>query len=538
MGKIKKINMKYTLYEDQERVKKSLGKAVTNNKNVLCYAPTGFGKTILSKVIIDSLTSKGKRVLFTVPRIKLATQTRDKYGYGNLLLGSKSEDNGSLLTIASVQSLYSRKHTDHYDFIFIDECHFAHGSEYVNYIFDTYTSAKIIGLSATPIDENGYLLRGYDEIVSEVTVKELINGGRLCDVNVYTSLVQPKLSEIPTVNGDYNQKQASEIVREEKILSNTMSEWKKYGGKMKTLVFASDIKHSEVMKDEFIKLGYTCGVVHSQIKDDKITATYSDFNTNKIQVLINVDMATFGFDEPGIECLLFARPIKSLRLYKQMVGRGLRTFKGKDKCLIIDCANVVMDNGFPTDEVPFIKKPVITKTVDRILDLERETSGEVTKEISKKRIDYLTKVGSLFDLYNQKKYTKESDFQDDVRKFLKSLGFFMWRQNSGAMFKDGRWIQFTDRKGLPDIAVIYNGVYIGIELKMKTGAFTKHQKETLPLMIEAGVYVYVVDNFEELFNITESIRENIIKTSEGILIKNKLLSMSDQQKKYRKKLGI
>ena len=236
MGKIKKINMKYTLYEDQERVKKSLGKAVTNNKNVLCYAPTGFGKTILSKVIIDSLTSKGKRVLFTVPRIKLATQTRDKYGYGNLLLGSKSEDNGSLLTIASVQSLYSRKHTDHYDFIFIDECHFAHGSEYVNYIFDTYTSAKIIGLSATPIDENGYLLRGYDEIVSEVTVKELINGGRLCDVNVYTSLVQPKLSEIPTVNGDYNQKQASEIVREEKILSNTMSEWKKYGGDRKSVV--------------------------------------------------------------------------------------------------------------------------------------------------------------------------------------------------------------------------------------------------------------------------------------------------------------
>ena len=317
-----------------------------------------------------------------------------------------------------------------------------------------------------------------------------------------------------------------------------MSEWKKYGGDMKTLVFASDIKHSEVLKSEFKRLGYNADVVHSKKKDVEIEKAYDDFNKNKVQILINVDMATFGFDEPGIECLLFARPIKSLRLYKQMVGRGLRTFKGKDKCLIIDCANVVMDNGFPTDEVPFIKKPVITKTVDRILDLERETSGEVTKEISKKRIDYLTKVGSLFDLYNQKKYTKESDFQDDVRKFLKSLGFFMWRQNSGTMFKDGRWIQFTDRKGLPDIAVIYNGVYIGIELKMKTGAFTKHQKETLPLMIEAGVYVYVVDNFEELFNITESIRENIIKTSEGILIKNKLLSMSDQQKKYRKKLGI
>jgi len=530
--------MEYKLYEDQERVKKSLGKAVAKNKNVLCYAPTGFGKTILSKVIIDSLTERGKRVLFTVPRIKLAIQTREKYGYGNLLLGDKSEDNGSNLTIASVQSLYSRKHTDHYDFIFIDECHFAHGSEYVNYIFNTYTSAKIIGLSATPIDENGYLLQGYDEIVSEVSVRELIDGGRLCDIDVYTSLVQPKLEDVAITNGDYNQKKASEVVREEKILANTMSEWKKYGGGMKTLVFASDIKHSEVLKSEFKRLGYTADVVHSKKKDIEIEKAYADFNKNNVQILINVDMATFGFDEPSIECLLFARPIKSLRLYKQMVGRGLRTFKGKERCLMIDCANVVLDNGYPTDEVPFVKKPVITKTVDRMLDLERETSGEVTKEISKERIDYLTKVGSLFDLYNQKVYKKESDFQDDVRTFLKTLGFFVWRQNSGTLFKDGRWIHFTDRKGLPDIAVIYNGVYIGIELKMKTGTFTKHQKETIPLMVGAGCNVFVVDNFEELFNITESMKDNIVKTDDGILIRNKFFELSDSQKKYRRKLGI
>ncbi len=530
--------MKYTLYEDQKRVKKSLGKAVAKNKNVLCYAPTGFGKTILSKVIIDSLVKQGRRVMFTVPRIKLAIQTHEKYGYGNLLLGDKSEDNGSNLTIASVQSLYSRKHKDDYDFIFIDECHFAHGSEYVNYIFDTYTSAKIIGLSATPIDENGYLLQGYDEIVSEVSVRELIDGGRLCDIDVYTSLVQPQLSEVPTANGDYNQKQASEVVREEKILANTMSEWKKYGGEKKTLVFASDIKHSEVLKSEFKRLGYTSDVVHSKKNDKEIEKAYKDFNQNKVQVLINVDMATFGFDEPSIECLLFARPIKSLRLYKQMVGRGLRTFKGKDRCLMIDCANVVLDNGYPTDEIPFIKKPVITKTVDRMLNLERETSGEVTKEISKERIDYLTKVGSLFDLYNQKVYKKESDFQDDVRTFLKTLGFFVWRQNSGTMYKDGRWIHFTDRKGLPDITVIYNGIYIGLELKMKTGAFTKHQKETIPLMVGAGCNVFVVDNFEELFNITESMKNNIINTEDGVLVRSKFFELSDSQKKYRRKLGI
>ena len=205
---------------------------------------------------------------------------------------------------------------------------------------------------------------------------------------------------------------------------------------------------------------------------------------------------------------------------------------------MIDCANVVLDNGYPTDEIPFIKKPVITKTVDRMLNLERETSGEVTKEISKERIDYLTKVGSLFDLYNQKVYKKESDFQDDVRTFLKTLGFFVWRQNSGTMYKDGRWIHFTDRKGLPDITVIYNGIYIGLELKMKTGAFTKHQKETIPLMVGAGCNVFVVDNFEELFNITESMKNNIINTEDGVLVRSKFFELSDSQKKYRRKLGI
>lgn len=89
-------------------------------------------------------------MLFTVPRIKLAEQTRASFGFGNLILGNKTKNENSLCTIASVQSLLSRKIDEHFDFILIDEAHFAHGSKYINYIFDTYPNAKIIGLSATP----------------------------------------------------------------------------------------------------------------------------------------------------------------------------------------------------------------------------------------------------------------------------------------------------------------------------------------------------------------------------------------------------
>jgi superfamily II DNA or RNA helicase len=527
--------MKYELYEDQVRTKNALRVSMAKHKKVLCYAPTGFGKTILSKDMIDSITAANKKVLFTVPRIKLATQTQDKFGYGNLLLGDKSKDNGSNLTIASVQSIYSRKHNEHYDFIFIDECHYGHGSEYMTYIFDTYPGSHIIGLSATPIDENGYLLGGYDEIVSETTVKELIQNERLCDVQVYTSLMQPKMDEVKIVNGDYNQKQASEVVREEKILANTLEEWVKHAKDLKTLVFASDIKHSETLRDKFLKLGYTCGAVHSKMSQKDIDLNYIKFNTGESQVLINVDMATFGFDEPSIGCLLFARPIKSLRLYKQMVGRGLRTFSGKSICLVLDCANVILDNGFPTDEIAFVKKPVISKAIDNIVDLEREVSGEVKTIIPQKRIDYLTQISSLYDLYSQKKYTKEADFQEDVRTFLKRGGFYQWRQNSGMLYVEGRYVHFTDKKGLPDITLIYNGVYFGLELKMPTGTFTKHQKITLPEMMESNVNFFVIDSFQELFLCLEIIQKSVVVLGDGVVIHP--IELTPTQVKYRNKLN-
>ena len=55
-----------------------------------------------------------------------------------------------------------------------------------------------------------------------------------------------------------------------------------------------------------------------------------------IQVLVNVDIFSEGFDCPDVEFVQLARPTLSLAKYLQMVGRGLRVAKGKKNCLIID----------------------------------------------------------------------------------------------------------------------------------------------------------------------------------------------------------
>ena len=55
-----------------------------------------------------------------------------------------------------------------------------------------------------------------------------------------------------------------------------------------------------------------------------------------IQVLVNVDIFSEGFDCPDVEFVQLARPTLSLAKYLQMVGRGLRVAKGKKNCVIID----------------------------------------------------------------------------------------------------------------------------------------------------------------------------------------------------------
>ena len=67
-----------------------------------------------------------------------------------------------------------------------------------------------------------------------------------------------------------------------------------------------------------------------------------------IQVLVNVDIFSEGFDCPNVEFVQLARPTLSLAKYLQMVGRGLRVAKGKKNCVIIDNVGLYRVFGLPS----------------------------------------------------------------------------------------------------------------------------------------------------------------------------------------------
>ena len=67
-----------------------------------------------------------------------------------------------------------------------------------------------------------------------------------------------------------------------------------------------------------------------------------------IQVLVNVDIFSEGFDCPDVEFVQLARPTLSLAKYLQMVGRGLRVAQGKKNCVIIDNVGLYRVFGLPS----------------------------------------------------------------------------------------------------------------------------------------------------------------------------------------------
>ena len=93
------------------------------------------------------------------------------------------------------------------------------------------------------------------------------------------------------------------------------------------------------------RLGATCLRAADRLADTCLRAADG---LAPIQVLVNVDIFSEGFDCPDVEFVQLARPTLSLAKYLQMVGRGLRVAKGKKNCVIIDNVGLYRVFGLPS----------------------------------------------------------------------------------------------------------------------------------------------------------------------------------------------
>jgi superfamily II DNA or RNA helicase len=518
------------------------------NKKILVVAPTGFGKTALAYCIIEAANKIGNSVLFTSHRIDLAKQTKAKFKGldADYFQGKNNDFNPDFkCLVATIQTL--QKHEiKQPKIVIIDEVHYAYESKLIQDLFKRFPNSIFICLTATPTDNAGYLLDGFDAVVQDYQTKDLIDLGWLVPMKCYAPMTID-VSEVKRKGQDFDSEDLEKTINKEDINLSIYENYKKFADGRKFIIFASNKNHCESLKKTF-----KCSeIISADVPEKKREQILSDFKIGKIKGLISIEILTAGFDEESLSCVIFATATMQWKKYIQCIGRGLRLFgqsieesisNGKSDCIVLDFCGNIERHDLPDVHKVFELKAKFSRIVDRQLGINEdvEESQRVFKEISEEKKVYLKQIGSMLDLYDGKVYLKESDLQEDVNNFLKKTNFYGWRQNSGKMFKDGRWIHFASKNGLPDNAVYYknSSIYFGLELKLPKGRLTDYQKQTLPEFILNNVLFFICESVFDVFLAICHIEENIIDNENFLVMDKKIYDYPDWQKQLRSNLKL
>ena len=556
--------MHFTLRGFQPNVVQKIRENVKNgHKRLLVSCPTGFGKTIIAAYIAESGAIRGNKTLFTSHRIALADQTLrvfkplEKYGLSFMQGDSDGYNSEAKITVATLQTLLNRE-IEAPNMVIIDEVHYAYESKLVQSLFERWPEALFIGLSATPLDDRGYLLEGFDSIIDDYQTGDLIKAGWLVPFKVF-SPVQPDLTEVKLVAGEYEEAGVLKALEKANITRSVVSNYLKNGENRKFVCFGVNQAHARELHEEFSRQGVKTAVIISSTKDSDRDKAMADLDTGAIQGLINVEILTAGFDNHTVSLVMLVCPTKNWKKYIQCCGRGIRLLgdnyeesvaNGKSDCILLDCAGAVLEHGMPDERKVFKFRAKIGKVIDRELKVDENTEDreERLEAIPTERRVWLKQISSVLDLYDGKEYTKEADLQDDINKFLERLGWFQFRQNSGKAFmpvspgsKDGRWVHFTNKHGLPDNAVWFrmSSFYFGLELKLSKGALSNHQRETLPEMTAHKVLFFIVESVLDAYHAIEHVERNVVLSEGGdMLIKRSIYTLDERQLKLRSRLKI
>ena len=302
-------------------------------KHICICLSVGAGKSLIAKIIIDQSLSKNKKIGFFSFRTALIKQMKKHF---------PNDDN---IVFGTLQK-HGKDTKTEYDLIIVDEKDF-HDTKLKNSIKAKYS----ITLSGTPVTADGYPLK-FDKIIDGVQLPDLINQGYAKPLKIL-SISKIDTSKLKKVGSDFHKGQSFEIMEKSTIKKDIIDTYKKYCIGRKSLLFAIDINHCESLKKEFLDNGIKCESIHSKKKVDNIL---NDFENDKFDLLINVDMISVGVDIPSINTIIFARPMLSIPLMIQCIGRGTRINPNKkdDYCLILDLAEVFKrTNHHPMQKLDF-----------------------------------------------------------------------------------------------------------------------------------------------------------------------------------------
>lgn len=348
----------------QKEAKKKIFEAWDKYDSVMLQMPTGTGKTYLFTSLINDLLCHYKSVhkeiniLVVAHRTELLDQissTLSRFGIAHgFIQGAREQQLWKRVQVGSIMSLLTEKNYNNvsrqkFDYIIVDEAHHSLADTYVK-LFKMFPEAKKLGVTATPwrLNHESFLSL-YQHLIVSPQVSWFINNGLLSDFD-YVS-IKPN-SEIQRLvdnsevsqTGDFANADLDNTFNNQRIRSKLYESYEIFAKGRRGIIYAINKRHAAKIAELYSSRGVEAVAIDCDTPKEMRQDLIRSFKEGKIQVLVNVDIFTEGFDCPRVSFIQLARPTKSLALYIQQVGRGLRIVEGKEKTIIID--NVGLYNYF------------------------------------------------------------------------------------------------------------------------------------------------------------------------------------------------
>lgn len=361
-----------TLRDYQQLAKEEIFSKWNRVDNILYQMPTGTGKTRLFTSIIRDISIWGLRhninyrILIIAHRSELIEQSSrslDKYRIKHGVLAGTMKDKRDLTQAIQVASIQTITHPANqcliddlkFDFIIIDEAHHAVANSYQK-LWEYCPDAKKLGVTATPwrMNNSGFA-QIFDAYIPSMSIKDFIQKGWLATYQYYSI---PTSSELVKsiesirefdIEGDYKNSALVEVCDTSRIRAQLYDSYEKNVLGKKGIIYSISREHSEHICLQYRSRGVAIENIDSKTPAKVREKVIQAFRNGEIDIIVNVDIFSEGFDCPDIEFIQLARPTKSLVKYIQQVGRGLRK-NGDKKCIILDNVGMYSRFGLPDEE--------------------------------------------------------------------------------------------------------------------------------------------------------------------------------------------
>jgi superfamily II DNA or RNA helicase len=318
---------------------------------LLCAA-TGFGKTHTAAEIIKSAIDRGNDVWFLAHLREILDDTARRLQQAEIphgfIMAGMPRNPYKPVQIVSVQTAVRRPVVRKPGLIIVDECHLAVAETY-RQVLAAAGNPPILGLTGTPCRLDGRGLGElFDTIIPTCSTGDLIAEGLLAPIRYYAP-TKPDLAGVRSRGGDFALDQLAEAVDRPSIIGDAVAHYRKYAHGRRAVAFCVNIAHAEHTAAAFAAAGYRAVAISGKSTREERTAALTGLRQGTLDIVCNCALWVAGVDCPEIGCVILLRPTKSLTMYLQSVGRGLRIAPGKPDLIVLDHASCVFTHGLPQD---------------------------------------------------------------------------------------------------------------------------------------------------------------------------------------------